>query len=424
MNPEGSSTTYYFEYGLGSSGPYTGKTSASSAGSGSTGLAVSKTVTGLQPGTSYHYRVVAESSLGGTTNGEVQQLTTTGSTRYAAVPATQSFDGTSGSISSFNSAWSAMSWANASSAKGEDTPSGWKSASSFPKFSGASYNPALFDTNVEKVVIATMAANPGSAERYFSLMLDMPTPTTTRAGYELRFTYVSANTYTVTLFRWLSGSQTELVSKSSYTFSNGDSLALADEGSTVAAYANTGEGFVQILSAADSSFKEGTAGIEAAGNGTRLTNFKVTPSIYQLVAKHSSKCMDVEGGSTSPGAAIQQWSCSPASEGFNQKFNLIPISPSYYQVVVRNSGECLDVSAASTSPGAALQQYTCLGEGQANQIWNLKPISNGYYELIAKHSGLCADVIGSSKENGAKLQQYTCLGEGQANQLWKPEAVG
>jgi hypothetical protein len=123
--------------------------------------------------------------------------------------------------------------------------------------------------------VATMAVNPGNVERYFSLWLDMPTPSSTRAGYELTFTDTATNTYEVKLSKWVSGTQTTLASKSGYSFSNGNSFAVVDQGGTVSAWTKTGSEYTQLLSASDSTFSGGNAGVEGSGNNTRLTNFKV-----------------------------------------------------------------------------------------------------------------------------------------------------
>ena len=66
VNPNGQSTTWYFEYGASTS--YGKKTSSKSAGSGTANVQVSGTLMGLTPGTTYHYRLVATSG-GGTTRG-------------------------------------------------------------------------------------------------------------------------------------------------------------------------------------------------------------------------------------------------------------------------------------------------------------------------------------------------------------------
>jgi hypothetical protein len=62
VNPNGAATTWYVEYGTTTS--YGSKTSSTSAGSGTSSVSVSPMLTGLTPGTSYHYRVVATSTAG------------------------------------------------------------------------------------------------------------------------------------------------------------------------------------------------------------------------------------------------------------------------------------------------------------------------------------------------------------------------
>jgi hypothetical protein len=62
VNPGGVATTWYVEYGTSTS--YGSKTSSVSAGSGTSAVPVSGSISGLQPGTDYHYRVVATSSAG------------------------------------------------------------------------------------------------------------------------------------------------------------------------------------------------------------------------------------------------------------------------------------------------------------------------------------------------------------------------
>src|SRR3954451_20841034 len=59
VDPNGQATTWYFEYGT--STTYGSRTASSSAGSGQSALDVSAALGGLNPGTSYHYRVVATS---------------------------------------------------------------------------------------------------------------------------------------------------------------------------------------------------------------------------------------------------------------------------------------------------------------------------------------------------------------------------
>jgi len=74
VNPKGISTSYYFKYGKTTSDELT--TPESSAGSGQGSVGASKNVT-LEPGTTYHYRIVAHSE-GGTVEGSNQEFKTPG----------------------------------------------------------------------------------------------------------------------------------------------------------------------------------------------------------------------------------------------------------------------------------------------------------------------------------------------------------
>jgi hypothetical protein len=76
INPHGAATRFYAEYGTTTAygSRYPGAT-GSSAGTGTIARAVSLTVSGLQPSTAYHYRVVATNTHG-TVEGNDQTLTT------------------------------------------------------------------------------------------------------------------------------------------------------------------------------------------------------------------------------------------------------------------------------------------------------------------------------------------------------------
>jgi hypothetical protein len=73
LNPDGPEAHYWFEYG-----PTTGygsKTSEAYAGYGTSTIGESATLTGLKPGTKYHYRIVAKTWVG-VTNGSDKEFTT------------------------------------------------------------------------------------------------------------------------------------------------------------------------------------------------------------------------------------------------------------------------------------------------------------------------------------------------------------
>jgi hypothetical protein len=75
VNPTGLATTYWFEWGTGSTLATYDNTSSKSAGSGTAGVAASDSITGLSQGTTYYYRLAASNSAG-TTKGLIVSLTT------------------------------------------------------------------------------------------------------------------------------------------------------------------------------------------------------------------------------------------------------------------------------------------------------------------------------------------------------------
>lgn len=86
VNPRGLATGYVFQYGTTTS--YGGQTSLAPAGNGTISIKLSQSVTGLQPNTTYHYRIVAVSSAG-TTDGRDRTFKTASvplSVQIAGVP--------------------------------------------------------------------------------------------------------------------------------------------------------------------------------------------------------------------------------------------------------------------------------------------------------------------------------------------------
>ena len=73
VNPNGTSTSYHFDYGT--STAYGSSTPTQSAGNGSSDTAVSASLTGLSPATTYHYRLIAQNASGTTTAADAQFTT-------------------------------------------------------------------------------------------------------------------------------------------------------------------------------------------------------------------------------------------------------------------------------------------------------------------------------------------------------------
>jgi len=77
VNPEGFATTYHFEYGT-QAEDFEASSTPANAGAGTQAVQASATVAGLRPGTTYHYRVIADSATGTEASGELT-FTTAGS---------------------------------------------------------------------------------------------------------------------------------------------------------------------------------------------------------------------------------------------------------------------------------------------------------------------------------------------------------
>jgi hypothetical protein len=74
VNPNGANTSYYFQYGL--TKAYGSQTAIADAGSGAKAVAVRLPISGLQPLTVYHYRLVAVNSAGASIGDDEKLLTT------------------------------------------------------------------------------------------------------------------------------------------------------------------------------------------------------------------------------------------------------------------------------------------------------------------------------------------------------------
>ena len=129
----------------------------------------------------------------------------------------------------------------------------------------------------------------------------------------------------------------------------------------------------------------------------------------RVVAQHSRRVADVEGGSSASGARVIQWGLHG---GLHQAFRADPLGGGWYRLVALHSAKVLDVTGASTAAGARVVQWDW--HGGANQQFRLEPLGDGHVRLVARHSGRVLDVTGSSGADGALLVQWDW--HGGANQ--------
>ncbi|MET0558520.1 MAG: RHS repeat-associated core domain-containing protein [Solirubrobacterales bacterium] len=163
-------------------------------------------------------------------------------------------------------AWGALP---ATIGKGAVSNNGWFSTFGQPTApSGASWTPTKYtDKTGGAAAELTIGVAPSGAGSYGGLWLDSQPATGTRTGYNLKWAIVSGSTYTVSILRWNANSQTTIASQTGVTIPVGSTLALTDTGGGVTAWLGQSGVFTPIVTAADSTFSEGYAGIEAGGIG-------------------------------------------------------------------------------------------------------------------------------------------------------------
>ncbi|MGW4435384.1 ricin-type beta-trefoil lectin domain protein [Streptomyces sp. NPDC004596] len=117
----------------------------------------------------------------------------------------------------------------------------------------------------------------------------------------------------------------------------------------------------------------------------------------------AGKCLDVAGGSSVNGTAVQLYDCNGSAA---QKWTVAADGS------VQALGKCLDVTSASTADGAKVQLYDCNGTGA--QRWSYDSATG---DVVNTAAGKCLDVTDNSSANGARAQIWSCTGA--ANQKWK-----
>ncbi|GGL96626.1 glucosylceramidase [Streptomyces fumigatiscleroticus] len=117
----------------------------------------------------------------------------------------------------------------------------------------------------------------------------------------------------------------------------------------------------------------------------------------------AGKCLDVAGGSSADGTAVQLYDCNGSAA---QSWTVQADGS------VRALGKCLDVTSGSTADGAKVQLYGCNGTGA--QQWSYDSATGDVVNLAADK---CLDVTDNSPANGARAQIWSCTGA--ANQKWR-----
>jgi len=133
----------------------------------------------------------------------------------------------------------------------------------------------------------------------------------------------------------------------------------------------------------------------------------------QLISVFDGKAVDVLGASPDENAAVIQFTAKGSD---NQKWKLKSVRSNIYELVAVHSGKCLEVP--STKNGARARQASC--KHTSLQQWRLRWTGDAH-TLVNLASSKCLDITGFGKSDGVPLQQWSC--SGNDNQAWKLKDV-
>ncbi|TLS44336.1 alpha-L-fucosidase [Streptomyces montanus] len=135
-------------------------------------------------------------------------------------------------------------------------------------------------------------------------------------------------------------------------------------------------------------------------------------TVYRLVARHSGKVADVEGGRTANGTNVDQW---PWLNQANQKWTFTSTGDGYYKIKGVGSGKLLEVAGLSRADGGNVGIWSDADAPQ--QHWAVTPTGDGHYFLINRYSGLSLGVDEGSTADGANIEQQPYAS--QTRQQWQ-----
>ncbi|NUQ96778.1 MAG: hypothetical protein HOY79_09500 [Streptomyces sp.] len=177
------------------------------------------------------------------------------------------------------------------------------------------------------------------------------------------------------------GKHVSLVDMSALTTADlADSLHPNDGG-----YRKMGDAFNAAVQAADAA-----GWIKPPGSGAG----------GQVRSGVAGKCLDVNGGNSADGTAVQIWSCNGSGA---------QLWSARSDGTLQALGKCLDATGRGTANGTKAEIWSC--NGGANQQW--QAYNGGYRNPV---SGRCLDDPGASTVDGTQLVLWDC--NGGVNQQW------
>jgi Ricin-type beta-trefoil lectin domain len=132
----------------------------------------------------------------------------------------------------------------------------------------------------------------------------------------------------------------------------------------------------------------------------------LTPIVFSRVSGTFNYCLDLPEGNTTPGVAMQIYSCNNSASQL-WRFQLQtppPLAPPPIEISSGLDGMCLQPMNKSMDPGAAIVQQTCTGFPEQIWFWTTP---KGVTHLMNGLSGLCLDARGTAADK-TPVQQWPC----------------
>ncbi|WP_405818560.1 alpha-L-fucosidase [Streptomyces sp. NBC_01390] len=179
---------------------------------------------------------------------------------------------------------------------------------------------------------------------------------------------------------------------------------------------NRNVGFVRIQVNAATGGYANIGGVRIGGRSVEPALVSTTlpgdGTVYRLVARHSGKVADVEGGRTANGTNVDQW---PWLNQTNQKWTFTRTDDGYYKIKGVGSGKLLEVAGLSRADGGNVGIWADANAPQ--QHWAVTPTGDGNYFLVNRYSGLSLGVDEGSTTDGANIEQQPYAS--QTRQQWQ-----
>ncbi|WP_166356010.1 RICIN domain-containing protein [Phytoactinopolyspora limicola] len=132
---------------------------------------------------------------------------------------------------------------------------------------------------------------------------------------------------------------------------------------------------------------------------------------YELIARHSNKCVHAVTGIGEPGLRLTLFQASCSASSLSGRFRLVPVAGTdRYEIRSVQNFQCAEVAQARLHDDEPVSLVPC--HGGANQQVTLEYVDGSSYETVVRvrfaHSDKCASISGGSTNDRSLLVQREC----------------